>query len=341
MDSKTLLPHRHPQSDIFICDIADAAIKDDLASMEHPLFSLSTKPDLQIRRYEHGYNWFEITPSVKGLATIYDKDILIFAISQIMAAKNNGQPYSKHVSFSAYDFLVFSNRMTNGQAYKGLLDALTRLRGTTLTTNIETAHDEQTEGFGLIDSFKARREKLDGRVLEWRISLSDWLFKAIESDEVLTLSRQYFRLRKPLERRLYEVARKHCGSQNQWSINIELLQKKCGSTSAKRNFRAMLKKVITHQYLPDYEVALDDNRVTFTSRGTVEAMPEPGSTIPHLKTTTYETFKRRFPGYDVYSVEAEWRKWAGDKEPPKNPDAAFLAFAKTYAEHAPRQISIL
>ncbi|MCA9184408.1 MAG: replication initiator protein A [Pirellulaceae bacterium] len=28
---------------------------------------------------------------------------------------------------------------------------------------------------------------------------------------MLTLHRDYFRLRKPLERRVYEIARKHCG----------------------------------------------------------------------------------------------------------------------------------
>jgi len=52
--------------------------------MEHPFFSLSKNPDTTIRRYEHNGNWLEIVPSVKGLATIYDKDVLIYCISQIM-----------------------------------------------------------------------------------------------------------------------------------------------------------------------------------------------------------------------------------------------------------------
>ena len=71
-----LLPDRHPTPDIFVCDIFDAAPKGDMASMEHPIFSLSTKPDLRIRRYEHGTRYVEITPSVKGLATVHDRDIL-------------------------------------------------------------------------------------------------------------------------------------------------------------------------------------------------------------------------------------------------------------------------
>ena len=333
MDETQLLPKRHPQKDLFICDIADAQIKDDMASMEHPIFSLSTKPDTNIRRYEHGHNWFEITPSVKGLATISDKDILIFAVSQIMAAKNTNQPYSKHVSFTAYDFLVFSNRMTNGQAYKGLRDALTRLRGTTLTTGIRTGDEEITHGFGLIETFTIRKEKLDGRILEWGITLSDWLFNAIESDEVLTLSPQYFRLRKPLERRLYEVARKHCGGQRKWQIGIELLQKKCGSNSPKRNFRAMLKKICEHQHLPDYDVHIEDNMVLFTAV-TDGVTKRHEVTIPPLKTETYEHFKERYHGHDPYAVEETWREWAKRKTLPKNADAAFLAFSKTHIEQS-------
>jgi len=38
-----LLPQRHPNHDLFICDVLDAIPKDDMASMEHPIFSLATK----------------------------------------------------------------------------------------------------------------------------------------------------------------------------------------------------------------------------------------------------------------------------------------------------------
>jgi hypothetical protein len=79
-----LLPAKHSAGDLFICDVADAALKDLIPQMEHPFFSLSKNPDTTIRRYEHNGNWLEIVPSVKGLATIYDKDVLIYCISQIM-----------------------------------------------------------------------------------------------------------------------------------------------------------------------------------------------------------------------------------------------------------------
>lgn len=47
-----LLPVRHPEKDLFICDFGEVIPKSDIASMEHPLFTLSTKPDTAIRNYE-------------------------------------------------------------------------------------------------------------------------------------------------------------------------------------------------------------------------------------------------------------------------------------------------
>jgi plasmid replication initiation protein len=60
------------------------------------------------------------------------------------------------------------------------------------------------------------------------VTLSDWVFNAINAREVLTLHRNYFRLRKPLERRLYEIARKHCGQAREWRIGLAKLKVKCG-----------------------------------------------------------------------------------------------------------------
>ncbi len=33
-----LLPDRHPTGDFFLCDVFDAIPKDDMATMEHPIF---------------------------------------------------------------------------------------------------------------------------------------------------------------------------------------------------------------------------------------------------------------------------------------------------------------
>jgi len=73
--------------------------------------------------------------------------------------------------------------------------------------------------------------------------------------------------------------------------------------------------------------------------GTVEKVDFGPPALPsgslHLKTETYEEARRRFEGYDIYYVEQEWRDWSAGKEPPRNADAAFLAFFAKYAERHP------
>lgn len=54
-----------------------------------------------------------------------------------------------------------------------------------------------------------------------------------------------------------------------------------------------------------------------------------------LRAETYETARLRHPGYDVDAVEQAWREWAKDKETPRDPDRAFLAFLRTYAVNNP------
>ncbi len=240
-----------------------------MASMEHPLFSLSTKPDRNIRRYEHNGIFVQIAPSVLGLATIHDRDVLIFAISQLMAALKDGQEVSQNIRFRAYDLLNATNRVTDGRGYEGLRAALKRLRGTSIRTNILTGDKEVTRGFGLIESFEIVRATRDGRMQKVEVKLSDWVFNAIRHNEVLTLHRDYFRLRKPLERRMYELARKHCGKQKSWKISLELLKKKCGSGSTDKEFRRLVQTIVRqdgqHDHMPDYSVAMENNMVAFTN----------------------------------------------------------------------------
>lgn len=330
----TLLPDRHPQQELFVCDVADAVIKDDMVSMEHPVFTLSTKPDLNIRRYEQGDRWLEVTPSVKGLATIYDKDILIYAISQLIAAKNAGRPISREISISARELLIFTNRYTGGRDYGLLEDAMARLGGTRLRTNIKTAGNEMTREFGLVEESTVERDRATQRIAHIRITLSQWLYSAIEAQEVLTLNRDYFRLRKPIERRLYEIARKHCGAQDEWRVSMTVLKKKCGSTSPLKQFRYLLKDLIEHDHLPDYSVKLGENdMVIFTNR---KVKQEISLATAHIRLSgeTYHDARTCAPGWDVYYLEERWRAWMADggAEPPKHPDKAFLGFCRKWFE---------
>lgn len=335
-----LLPDRHPQHDLFICDVADAVLKDMMVLMEHPFYSLSKKPEMVVRRYDHNGNWVEIKPSYKGLATIYDKDILIYCISQIMHKIRAGEVVSPRVRINTHDLLIFTNRGTAGKDYAALVEAIDRLSGTRISTNIRTGNEEQYDTFGLIDAASIRRSHgVDGRLLWCEVELSTWVFNAIKAQEVLTLHRDYFRLRKPIERRVYEIARKHCGRQTSWTIGLETLLKKSGSKSSLKEFRRAVRHLVEHDHLPDYNVRFDEasDNVTFTNRGTliasdiVDAEPLP---FVRLSADVYAKAKEAAPGWDVYVLEQEWRGWM--TEAPRNPDAAFVGFCRKWFERRGR-----
>lgn len=337
-----LLPVRHPTQDLFICDILDAVPKDDMASMEHPVYSLSTKPDRVMRRYEHRETVVEIVPSGIGLATIHDKDVLIYCISQLVAKMNRGEPIGRVIRLHAYDLLVATNRQTSGEGYRLLADALTRLRGTTIRTNIKTGGEEETKVFGLIEEASISRKSFDGRMQDVEITLSEWVYRSVVSKNVLTLHRDYFRLRKPIERRMYEIARKHCGQQSEWSINLELLQKKCGASSPLNVFRALVKKIcahdLEHQHFPDYAVSIDKDMVKFRNRSVALLYnPADDGEKPYLDAEALNEAKAFAPGYDIYALYEEWASWWRDMEKPplKNPTAAFFGFCKKKSDARP------
>jgi hypothetical protein len=258
-DNPNLAPVRHVQADFFVCDLVDYALKDDQASMEAPIFSLSTREDLKVWKWisEDGKKSVEVQPSVCGRATQHDKDILIYCTSQLTEAINQKKPSSKTVRFTAYDLLVATNRNICGRDYDRLKAALDRLAGTRIKTDIKTGGERTTKNFGLIDSWEiVEKSPDDSRMVAIEVTLSDWLFSAIQAHEVLTILPDYFRLRKPLERRLYEIARKHVGKQGAWKISLSALHGKSGSTDVLRNFKSKLKEIIEADTIPQYRYQL-------------------------------------------------------------------------------------
>lgn len=171
-------------------------------------------------------------------------------------------------------------------------------------------------------------------MIQVRVTLSEWLYAAIMAKSVLTLNRAYFGLRKPLERRLYELARKHCGRQPEWRISLEVLQKKTGSTSPRRVFRAMLREVIAQGQIPDYALVLEEDILRVTPKGAVleaGSLASSGlilSSLPALAAATLDKARQQAQGWDIYALEAEWRAlWARSGRPRlAAPDKAFLGW---------------
>ena len=202
-----------------------------------------------------------------------------------------------------------------------------------------------TRGFGLIDSCEYNRKGslFAERLRYLEITLSDWLFRAVEAAEVLPISRHYFRLRRPIDRRLYELARKHCGRQASWRIGQELLQKKCGSRQKAKHFAAHLRAVAKSNHLPEYGFALDGSQVVFSRRSEVRPPPAavvlpPAATRGKSITVSLQALNQLrevAPGWDRYALEAQYLARVADKEPARNEDARFIGWARSFTKGRP------
>jgi plasmid replication initiation protein len=356
--SQLFLPERHPVRDFFVLDALDVSPRSDMASMEHPIFSLSTKPETRPLKYTHGENSLEIIPSVLGLPTVFDKDVLIYCISRLIAMQNEGRQIGPCIRLTTHDLLVQTNRPTNDLGYERLAPALDRLRGVSIKTNIKTGDEITTRGFGLISEYEYNRKgsMFADRLRYLEIELSPWLFRAIEACEVLPISRGYFRLRRPLDRRIYELARKHCGQQNRWRVSFDVLQKKSGSNSPAKKFAFFIRHLTASNHLPDYTMTLEEDQVVFWRRREGANASEPRAQSPPIFQTKQITaeapiiFQERgiavsaeaiervpelAPRWDKYYLESTYQNWAKDKEPARNEDARFLGWVKSFTKGKP------
>jgi len=293
---------KHPQQDFFIADIFDTiSLQLDMASMEHPLFALKAG-DKKTREYtQNGLNIL-VTPTKHGMATIHDKDVWIYCISKIMQALREGAETSRTVHFTIYDYLKTTNRGTSGRDYIEAKNSLERLSGTRISTEYTKDGRRIAEGFGLVDSWKIVEEK-DGRMIRVSVTLPEWLYRSLMTKSVLTINPDYFRLRKPLDRRIYELARKHCGNNSTWKFDLITLYQRTGSTASMHNFRKAIISLAQSNQLPDYSVDFDPkkNQVIFSKRVDLKALAneiksEVKNTPKRKKITEYEASLLSRPG---------------------------------------------
>lgn len=327
----SLLPERHPTKDFFIADIFDnISFKDDLASMEHPVFTLSKKKDFRDLEYKNGDLTVTIKPTSDGLPTIFDKDVLLYCGSVLMEQINKGITPPKTLRISSHDLLVATNRTKDGDGYKRLKKALDRLKGVSIKTNIKTNKREVIDAFGLIESYRIiESSKVKNRMVRLEITLSDWFYNSIVGKEVLTINRNYFRLGKALERRLYEIARKHCGKKHYWQIGLKVLKEKTGSTSNLIKFRFFIREIIKTNHLPDYKISISENDiVTFSSRREYIKIDD----MPEIKTETLmrgkEIVENAGTGWDYKTIRQQFALQLLNGFAPDNVNGAFIGFVK-------------
>jgi plasmid replication initiation protein len=246
--------------DDLLATLDDAPLKDERVLMEYPFFSLEKTPRFTPIVYQDGEDLqIRVEPGPKGLATIWDKGVLIYIGSLLNDRIERGQAHSPTVTFPARNCLMAIGWDASKGAYEAFKAALERLRQTSVYTTIKAGGFVEKGASGWIMGWRILEdERGDRRVMVGiEVTLNPWLYRAIVKDRrVLTLNPRYFHLTMALERRLYEIARKHCGQQKRWQIGLPRLAEKCGTASELKFFRRDLQKVIERARLPEYEISL-------------------------------------------------------------------------------------
>ena len=255
---------RHPpksereQLELFRALPGDLAPRDAQDLMAYPFFSLAkshrTTPidfrmnDIAIR--------VEAVPE-HGMATIWDADVLIWAASQIVEARDAGVRTSRLMAAAPYEILTFTGRGTSARDYHRLKAALDRLQSTTVATSLRQPNERRMHRFSWINEWT---EHADGHGDAGGIDLivPDWFYRAVLDDAlVLTIDRAYFDLTGGLERWLYRLVRKHGGQQRAgWRFDFRHLHAKSASLSPFKRFAFELRDIARRQPLPGYSLSV-------------------------------------------------------------------------------------
>ena len=245
----------------------DLALKSDIYSLEFPFFAICKTPNYST------FVWIstcrtktiEIQPSSRGRATMDDKRILVYACSLLMSGHNRGFNTCRSIRIDLRNYLQFIGRKTiGGKDISEVELALDRLAGTRIKTNVHDQKSRKTENFGILERWLLVERKDMGGIKSVMadVTISQMTYDTIMSYSVLTLSKNYPGM-PPLTRRIYEIARKHCGRKSMWKISMTCLQHKSGSESAAKAFARELRKIAANDKLAEFTIQIDDKYVIF------------------------------------------------------------------------------
>ncbi len=193
-----------------------------------------------------------------GIATIWDADILIWAASQIVEARDAGLRPSRLMQVRPYEILRFIGRGTSLRDYQRLKAALDRLQSTTVATSIRETTGRRLHRFSWINEWKELADAR-GTPLGIELILPDWFYGGVlDAALVLTIDPAYFRLTGGIERWLYRLVRKHGGRQPEgWWFDFDSLYRKSGSAARYYDFAADLRALVARQALPGYRLDIE------------------------------------------------------------------------------------
>ena len=230
--------------------------RDAIDLMAWPCFSLAKRPRHTPMVHEYRGDFVRVTPSrgSPGLATIWDADILIWAVSQFAEAGDRRLAVSPALTAPAFQVLRFLGRRTGQSQYALLKAGLDRLAGAEVETSVAVPGSRSAR-FRWIEHW----EQADGGLL---LVLPEWLYTVVvERRRILRIDPGYFQLTGGTERWLWRLLRRHGqGKSTAWEIPLAALQARSGSLARPSDFIGDLRRIAHRRVLLGYALALVSER---------------------------------------------------------------------------------
>jgi plasmid replication initiation protein len=245
--------------EIFRALPGELAPRDAQDLMAYPFFSLAKTRRVAPIDFHAGGISIRVEATVEhGMATIWDADVLIWAASQIVEARDAGLPTSRLMVATPYEILGFVQRGTSARDYTRLKAALDRLQSTTIATSIRQVTGRRLHRFSWVNEWKERSDA-NGRPQGLELILPDWFYAGVLDEAlVLTIDRAYFSLTGGIERWLYRLVRKHAGRQTDgWRFDFRHLYAKSGSLAPFSSFAFDVRHIVVRQRLPGYRLNIE------------------------------------------------------------------------------------
>ncbi|HHT3782906.1 TPA: replication initiator protein A [Enterobacter roggenkampii] len=252
------MPQRE-QLELFRALPGDMAPRDSQDLMAFPFFSLAKSRRTAPIDFRAGGITIRVEGTQEhGIATIWDADLLIWAASQIVEARDAGLRPSRWICATPYEILRFIGRGTSLNDYLRLKAALDRLQSTTVATSIRETTGRRLHRFSWINEWKELADA-SGVPLGIELILPDWFYAGVlDAALVLTIDPAYFRLKGGIERWLYRLVRKHGGKQpDGWQFDFRHLHRKSGSAARFSDFAYDLRALVARQSLPGYVLGIE------------------------------------------------------------------------------------
>jgi len=267
-------PRGDEQGDFFAPTLYDVGARDNRGVMDVAIFRLSKRDKRanDVIRYELPDGFVEVSSGHYGMASVWDYDIVLMAISHLTDAMNRYrdgkgekpvQVFRPHI----VDVLKFCRKDNGGAQKDAVVGALQRLSTTQVvierTKAVKGKPVTITEGESLISSFKVISSGDSKKVEYVEIKIADWMFQEVTQGtkpDVLTVHPDYFLIDPALGRFLYRLARKAAGKDSA-TWGFETLYLRSGSEGTQKEFNRMLRKIIQTNDLPEYHLVEEEGQM--------------------------------------------------------------------------------